>query len=137
SVEEIQAKRAARKAANKLAYDKQFEKDLEALNALEEEHGDGAVEALAMPRYVPGLPTLAIFKCPDAPGFKRCKDRQLRAKGNAEAINFATNELSAYCRVYPEENLYKEMLVAAAGFQDSAGAKCIAMAQAKADEEGK
>src|SRR5579872_4194296 len=86
-VEEIEARRAARKAESSKARDAQYEKDLEAFEALEIEHGDGCVARLSVRGFVPGLPTFAVVKSPGGTSFyKRYTDMVRRAQKNTQAI---------------------------------------------------
>lgn len=137
SIEEIEQRRAERKAAAARAREEQYALDLAALDALEIEHGDGAVSALEAPSYAAGLPTLAIVKCPAAEYFKRFRDRARRAKGQPDAIGAATDELALSCIVYPAADVYANMCSRFPGLHDSAGARAIELAQAKSEDAKK
>ncbi len=140
SVADIEAKRAARKAALEEQRKAQYEKDLEALDKLECEHGDGAVAAVEAPRFVPGMPTLAIVRAPKGAEFKRYRDRiagTANGKNAGATIVSAQDELASVCRVYPDSKAYESMCESFAGLHVSMAVAAAKLADAKVEEAGK
>jgi hypothetical protein len=114
SVEEIEKRRADRKAAIAKARAAQYEKDLVEVDKLEVEHGDDRVSVLETPSFVAGLPTLVVLKTPGEDYFKRYRGKVRRArKPNGQvdtvAIGDAADELAECCIVYPDRETYQRM----------------------------
>jgi hypothetical protein len=137
SVEEIQAARAARKASNEAARVEQYAKDLDALDALEVEHGDGRVCELSLPAYRPGLPTLVVVVCPAPDYYKRFQEMVRRAKGEGSKLGPAADLLADHCVAYPAKDVYAEVRKAFPGVHDSVAAAAAELSQAKGRDEGK
>ena len=135
---EIEEKRAKRKADAEAARAEQYEKDLEALDKLEEEHGDNRVAALEVRGYVKGLPTLVVVKSPGK-FYKRYTDKVRKAAGkNATAVGEAQDELGEACIVYPSEpDVRKAMFAEFTGTLVSAAMRAIEFAELEADNEKK
>lgn len=137
SVADIEAKRAARKAALEEQRTAQYEKDLESLDAMELEHGDGMVSSVEVPAYSPGLPTMAIVRAPKGVEYKRFRDRIAGGGGKGPSIVQAQDELASACRVYPEPEQYKAMCERFAGLHVSMSVAAVKLADAKAADAGK
>lgn len=137
TVEEIEAARATRREAAKAARDEQRLKDLEALDALELEHGDGRVKDLDLPAFVAGLPTLVVVRTPQATEYKRFRDQQRRAGGKGEESGKSMDLLATTCVAYPDPETYKRVCDAFPGTHDAAGLAAIKLAEAKGAAEGK
>jgi hypothetical protein len=131
---EIEARRAARKEAAAQAKAEQYAKDLEALDALEEEYGAGKVTSLEVAFYSPGLPTMAIVRAPKGIEYKRLRDRA-RSKNSDPGLG--ADELADVCVVYPEPDVYKQMRETFPGIHDSAFVAANKLAEGKAKDEGK
>ncbi len=129
SLEEIEARRAARRASDADARAVQHLADMTELDALEEKHGAGQVKALHVPTYSKGLPTLIVVKSPSGDGsYKRFADKVRDAKGHQQMIAAAGEVLARACIVYPTDagvvalmvdafpNLLNDAANAAAGF---------------------
>ena len=136
-LQELEAKRAARKAALEEQRAAQYAIDLEALDALECEHGDGMVSSVEVPAFSPGLPTMSIVRAPKGVEYKRFRDRIANAKGAGAAIVQAQDELASACRVYPEPEVYKALCEKFAGLHVSASVAAVKLADARAADEGK
>jgi len=136
SIEEIQARRAARKAAHEAARVAQAERDLEALDALEVEHGDGRVAQLDLPSYVDGLPTTVLVRIPSGIEYKRFRDQVRRAKSQVD-VGAAQDLLASVCVVYPDAATYERVREAFPGTHDSAAIAAIKLADAQRRDEGK
>jgi len=136
-IAEIEKKRADRKAALKAARTEQLAADLEALNALEEEHGDGSIARLDVDGFKKGLATFVALRAPSADEYKRFCDMVTRAKDTAKRLD-AQNLLAESCWVYPREaDKKKEMLAAYPGLLLSIGTRAQKLADAAEAAEGK
>lgn len=131
---DVQKRRAERKAAAEVARAEQYEKDLEKLNELEEQLGDGRVVELRLPAHVPGLPTIVVVKTPSALAFKRFRD-QARAKASrpGEALDL----LADTCVAFPDAETYKRVCEAFPGTHDCVGQAAVKLAEAQSGDEGK
>lgn len=103
ALEAIEERRAARKEATAKAREAQHLIDMTALDALEEQHGEGQLKVLHAPTYSPGLPTLVVIKSPaGTTHWKRFVDKVREAK-NHEGMKCAAGDvLARACIVYPE-----------------------------------
>lgn len=130
----IEALRAERKARVEVEKTKQRAIDLRALNSAEEEYGDEMVAFLELP-YTPGLPGMVIVKCPLPDALKVFRAR-LREK-SPDATKAAA-ELARRCMVYPDAEVFKELLEKRPGIDAQAGlhASRLAIAREKTEGEG-
>ncbi len=135
--EELEDKLEARRVERAKAETAQYETDLEARMALEDTHG--SIAAVKLPRYVPGQPTRALVKTPDRAQYKRYKDQVQRAseRKNLTATQDACDLLARVCWVYPAEDKQDAMLDVAPGLLTQIFIAAVALAEGKADEEGK
>lgn len=131
TIAQIEARRAERKEATKKARNAQYAIDVEKVEALEQEHGDGRVRVLKMPSFVPGLPTLVVVKTPTELVFKRFRQMVRKAATDAEAIGAAKDLLAASSIAYPDEVTYARMKGAWPSIHDSVGNNAIAMGEAE------
>ena len=138
TIEEIQHRRAARKAAHQVAHDEQARRDLAALDELELEHGDGAVATIKTGRFAPGLPTFAVVRAPSGAQYKRFVDQVRKAGQNLEARGKAQDLLGESCLVYPREKAERDaMLAEFPGLLVSASVEAARLADLRGEEEGK
>lgn len=139
-IADIEAKRAARKAGLSADREAQFAADLEALDALECEHGDGKVERLAVDRFVAPHPTFVVLKVPSSAQYKRFCDQASRAaKANDPgARRTAENMLGEACWVYPATKEQRDaMLEEFPGMLLSIAIRAAKLVEANEVEEGK
>lgn len=139
-INEIEARRAARKAGLETQKTAQKETDLEAIDALECEHGDESVATLTVNGYRPGLPTMIGVVAPSEPVYRRFVQKVRRAKDNAEARGSAQDELAVSCWAYPakdDEATRKAMLDAFPGLLVSVSIEAARLAELRGAEEGK
>jgi len=135
NIAELEARRTERKAAATRAREEQYAQDLEALDALETELGDGAVSPIDLAAHSAGLPTMVVVRTPSALHFKRFRDMVRRAKdGNTGA---ATDLLADVSVAYPDPDTYARVREAFPGVHDSVGVVAIRLAQGQATNEGK
>lgn len=137
SLEELQAKRAARKAEAAKARDAQYEIDLAALDALECEHGDDRVRALELPAHITGLPVMVVVACPSKDYYKKFQDMVRRAKGDLTKTAPASEQLADVCIVYPAKDVYTQLRAEFPGIHDQVANAAADLARAKDDAEGK
>jgi hypothetical protein len=136
-LEEVEKRRAERKAKVEAERNEQRAVDLEAIEALEIQHGDSSICMLEVP-YTPGLPNLVAARCPNDAEVKRYRasvkpDKQGRP-GNAVA---AAEQLAALVRVYPDDEAYAAICAARPGIHAQLGATALGLAVGKAEDEGK
>jgi hypothetical protein len=134
--EEYEAKRAARLASKEDQRAAQLAADLDALCALEDEHGEGRIYRHDLPTYVPGLPTMAVVRTPTAAEYKRFRDMMRKAKNDTEK-GAAVDLLSAPCRVYPDAPTFDKLLAAFPGLGDALAQPILKLAEGSKQEQGK
>jgi hypothetical protein len=125
--------RAERKA--KLAEQAAAQKaiDLEAIDALEVEHGDSNIAVVEVP-YTPGLPVLAAAKVPPEAYLKRYRARLKEDVKNAPE---AAEEVADACCVYPDPEVRKALFAARGGLRVQLGGAAIKLATGREESEGK
>lgn len=139
-IEEIEERRAKRKAGIAEAREVQFAVDLEALDELEIAHGDGAVERLDVERFVPPHPTFVVLKTPSSAQYKRFCDQVSRATKHQDpkARRDAENMLGESCWIYPAEpDARKSMLEEFPGLILSVAIRAAKLVEANEVAEGK
>ncbi len=111
SVEDVEKRRALRREETAKKKAAQYEKDLDALDALEAEHGEECVAALEVPSFKEGLPTIVVVKSPGGTSFyARYKGIVRRAGKSHEAIGAAQEMLGESCIAYPADDAVKKAL---------------------------
>ncbi len=137
--EELEAKLAAKRAERAAAEETQYEKDLEARIALEDEHGN--IAAVKVSRFTPGQPTRAYLRTPNASEYKRYKAQMFAASGSKRAAlspQQIQEQLAESCWVYPATKEEKaSMLDAFPGLLTPLSMAAAALAEGTAEEEGK
>lgn len=139
-IEELEAKRAARKAEAAKVEEAQLVKDLEALDALEIEHGDGGVGAVKTPRFVPGLTTRVFFRSPKPEEYQRYTDQYGKAttKQSPAGQRDALSLLARTCWLHPKDDETKKAIIEAfPGLPVVIGLAVAKRAEAAEVEEGK
>lgn len=138
SVADIEARRAARRAALEQAREKQLEIDLAALDAAEEEHGCDRVVRIDATAWQDGLATLAVFRMPTAPEMRRFQD-QTKTQPNGKPGNAvaAGEQLARVCLLYPTREAYEAMCEASALHNGLAGGALATKAIGAVADEGK
>jgi hypothetical protein len=134
TLQQIQERRAARKAALAELELEQRAIDLAAIDALEQEHGDGNI-AIREVTYSEGLPVLAAVRCPTGVEMKRYKDR-LREGAKPDGIR-AAEEVASSCIVYPTGDDRAKLLAARPALLTELGNAATSLASGRAVEEGK
>lgn len=138
TVEELEEQLAKRRAARAELETEQRAKDLGAQIELEEEHDALAVVKVA--KFVPGQPTMALVKTPTPAAYKRYVDTVGRAvdKKTTSLQREAQEQLARSSWVYPaEDEARKSMLATFPGLLTSIGLAASALAEGRAEAEGK
>lgn len=139
SIEEIEARRAARKAAADEERRAQAAKDLEAVDAMEVASGE-EIRTLAVPQYRKGLPALVGVRAPEEAYYKRFAQMLRRSADNREAHAQAQDMLADHCWCYPPADAKDEraaMLKAFPALLVSIFLESIKLIDAKAEDEKK
>jgi len=137
-IEELEKARAD--AAESLAKEEkaQYVVDLKARIALEEKHGP--IAAVKVTRYVRGFPTRAFVKTPGSAEYGRYKKMTYQAhdRKSIDQVRVAGDTLAESSWVYPETKEERDaMLEAFPGLLSSILIAATALAEGKAEEEGK
>lgn len=134
-VDDIQARRAERRAKAEAERQAQYAADLAALDALEEKHGVTNIAHIEVP-FTPGFPTLIVARTPAPSELKRYRDRTRRNPdgGAAPDTGKAAEELATVCLVYPEREQFAGLLAARPGIGAQLGLAAIGLA---VGDEGK
>lgn len=139
-IDEIEERRAKRRAEHEKAEQAQFETDLEELDKLEAEHGAGVVGAVKCARFVPGLTTRVFFKPPTQAQYTRYTDQYGRAtdKKSTAGQRAALELLGNACWLYPADPSVREQLVEAfPGLAVAVGLSAAKRGEAEQEAEGK
>lgn len=144
TLEQAQERARLRSEAREKAREEQLLKDLQAKEALEEEHP--ALATVNVARHIPGQPTMAIVKTPNSAQYKRFRDMVSKAAQteNAKAKLDAVEMLAQSCWVYPApapgglvSDEQKAMVANFPGILVALGGAAAALAEGSAVEEGK
>jgi hypothetical protein len=137
-IEEIQARRAARKAQAELLIEEQQARDLEVADELEMEHGDHNVRVVNLASPVPGLPTLVVVRCPKTAEVKRWQSRMKQSsKGKPADGIAAAEELATPCILYPAKDACEQLFAERYALKFQLGQHALSLHDAKAEEQGK
>ena len=131
TIEEIQARREARKAELAEKRRAQLAIDLEALDAAEQEHGDERVKCVDLEGWEPGLPTMVILRMPLPIEYKRFVDTIKKDPLDAG------RKLGEVCRIYPDDAAFVKIKERAPGFVDTIANASIKLGNARRSEQGK
>lgn len=132
---DIETRRAERKARLAEQRSAQYARDLEALDAAEEKHGDGMVLRYALPAYMPELPTFLVLRFPTPAEIKRLQSKA--ARDDQQARLDAGEELAAACLVYPDRETYARVIAKFPAVPAPLSLALLQAAQGKRVEEGK
>lgn len=139
TLEEIEKKRADRRKAEDEARDAQAAKDLEAIDALETEHG--TLRTMTANGFKSGVPVKVAYRPPSAAEYKRYCDMVGKAQQKNDAIDRrkAQEVLAASCLLYPaaDSDARKAMLEAFPGVLISLAIEVAKAAELRNEDEGK
>ncbi len=132
-----QAARDKRKLELDKLEDEQAGIDLEAINLLEEEHGDNNIAVIVVP-FTPGSVTRVATRTPKPEEIKRYRSR-IRPKKMGEMPNLhdGAAELAAVTRVYPNDEAWALVLSQRPGLDTQLGLKAANLASGSEEEAGK
>lgn len=137
ALELAEERRAKRKAEARAAYEAQRVVDVEAVDALEIEHGDTNVGVIIVPHSA-GLPTCAAVRCPKPAELKRYRVRVTpKHEKDHPDTAAAAEELADICRIYPDKDTYTKLCAARPGLAVQLGARAVNLATGKSEAEGK
>jgi hypothetical protein len=143
ALEQVEARREARKAAARKAADDALAVDLEAIDAIEVQLGDDNVGVMRV-GYTPGLPVAAAVRCPKPAELKRFRDRVKPGQKDGRNRDVspdtakACEELADVCLVYPTDRaVYAKLCEARPGLAAQLGSKAVDLAVAAEDAAGK
>ena len=140
TIEEIEQRRAARRATHDSARLEQERADLEAIDALEESLGE-PLHTMTANGFKPGVSVKIAFRTPSAVEYKRYLGMAGRAisANNSDARTKAQELLAVACWVYPapDSDARKTMLEAFPGVLVSLSIEAAKVAEMRAEEEGK
>lgn len=136
---ELEKKLADMRETRAKAEEGQYEKDLEARIALEEEHGN--IAAVKVAQFVPGFPTRAYLRTPIADEYRRYKQTINRAvirdKRDPDKVREAGELLAKSCWIYPAtEQERNAMLDTFPGLLTPLGLAAQSLAEGQSEEEG-
>lgn len=138
SIDEIEERRAQRKANLDEDRKVQLAVDLEALDALEIQHGDSNVARLNLP-YSPGLPTFCVVRTPNQHETKRyrfmCADKTIADE--SDRLQRAAEALTAVTLVYPDKDVFERVKAARPGVASQLAFVAVKLATGREDAEGK
>lgn len=134
SLQDIEARREARKAQLESARSEQIAVDLEAIDALEVEHGDSNIAEVEIP-FTAGLPVKLAVRTPKPVELKRYRDR---LRKNKDQQLEAAQELAAVTWVYPsDKEVQKAVLEARPGVDGQLGVTALQLALGKTEDDVK
>ncbi|OFV81991.1 MAG: hypothetical protein A2Y78_00205 [Acidobacteria bacterium RBG_13_68_16] len=136
---EIQARRAATRAALEEARNTQLATDLEEIEAVELQYGPSSV-VVEHPVFAPGLPAAVAVRCPKTAEVKRYQDTIRPSKrGDMGDPIQAARQLGLVCLAYPPQDspLRAALLEQRPGIEVDFGNAAMRLVAAKAEDEGK
>jgi len=138
NIDEINRKRADRKAALAVQREVQELTDLQAVDTLECEYGDTGVAIIRVP-YAPGRVTCAVVRTPKSIELKRYQDR-VRPRGSDGALGDtvkAASELGMACVVDPTGDSLASLVDSLPGLPTQFGVEALQISNGRAIVEGK
>jgi len=140
TIEEIEARRAKRRADQDKARAEQELVDLEAIDALEAAQAD-PLYTMTANGFKIGVPVKVAFRAPSALEYKRYCDMvgKAQAKSDTGARLKAQEMLATCCWVYPapDADERKAVLDAFPGVLVSLAIECAKVAELRSEDEGK
>lgn len=139
---EIEKRRAARKAEADAAELEQEITDLEAIDALEAQHGYNSVSVLRVPFLAEGLPVRVAVRTPLPVEIKRFRDtlkpRKDRRGNDVQGDNVLANEqLGAACLIYPAPDVLAKLCEKRPALLSQLGQVATVLSVASEEESGK
>lgn len=140
TIEEIEKRRSARRAAHDAGRAAQEAIDLEAIDAIEESQGE-PLHTVTLNTFRAGVPVRIAFRTPAPLEYRRYSDLVTRAAQNKDqgARRQTQEQFATACLVYPaaDSDARKAVLDVAPGLLLSIAIEAAKVAEARSDEEGK
>ena len=141
-IDEIRARRKARREDLEAQRDAQLVTDYEAIEGVEDELGPGNVSVVELNAWAPGLPVAYAVKLPSKAVYKRYQARIRPTKRRGEDVPgdavAAAEEVGSVCLVYPPEGeLRDKLLEERPTALTQAGTEAISMLLGATEAEGK
>jgi hypothetical protein len=133
TVEEIEKRRADRRASHDSGRAAQEAVDLAAIDALEAEDGT-PLRTMTANGYKPGVPVRIAFRAPSAAEYKRYLDTIGAAQSNAKSKRGALEVLASTCLVYPAADARAALFDAFPGTLVSLAIEAAKAAELQAEE---
>lgn len=141
--QEIQERRDKRKAELDKLEDAQVAIDLEAIDALEVEHGDASIAVIKVP-FTPGCVARVATRTPKPEEVARYRSRTKPKKlGEMPDLHGGAAELAAVTRVYPKKGdpdgdaAWALVLASRPGLDSQLGNLAVKLALGSEEEQGK
>ncbi len=138
-LEDIEKRRAERKAASAKDRAEQEERDLEAIDALEAANGED-LTTMTVAGFAKGLPVRVALRPPSAAYYKRFSDLVRRAGNDQTKRGQAQEQLGECCWAYPtpeNKDTRDAMKDAFPGTLISLAIEAAKLAELRSEEEGK
>lgn len=142
-VAEANARRVARREVAAKAELERLAIDLEAIDALEAEHGHERIKVLSVAYHTPDLPVRVAVRTPDQPEMDRYR-ATVRDRGEPGSRGFrkgdvikAHEDLAAVTLVYPDEPTFALLCALKPALKGQVGGAAALLATADEEEQGK
>ncbi|HEY3499767.1 MAG TPA: hypothetical protein VGK73_33980 [Polyangiaceae bacterium] len=141
-LEQVEARRAAKREASQAAHDAQAVIDLTAIADLEDQYGFENVAVMVLPHLALGLPVRVAVRAPTPAELKRYRDRlkPTRGRRNEEIPGDATRaheELGPACLVYPAPDVFEKLCEVRPALPGQLGVQAALLGSAKEETAGK
>lgn len=133
-LERLTAARAKRKADQVANTNTQLVKDLEFVDALEEQYGPDNTAVVRVSYSAPDVPVACVVRAPKPHEIKRYR---ARVKGEDADTAAAAEEMGGSCLVYPDKAVFEKIHVARPGVKAQLGAAAVKLAIGIQESEGK
>ncbi len=137
-LELAEAKRNARKAAHRALSDARKAIDVDAIDALEIEHGEENVGVLWVPYLSDDLPMAVAVRTPSKNEIKRYR-AMIKPKKNGDMPDLAPHveQVGTSCLVYPAKEVFEALLEKRPGLLIQLGNVALTLSTGREQEEGK
>lgn len=138
-VDRLEAARAQRRRDRKARARIQRATDLKAIAVIEDESGVEAKILEPHNRYEEGVPVAVAVRCPTRTEYRRYNAIVRQAKGNAEKIGDAQEQMARACILYPvvKSPAYEALVDKFPGSLNSIAIEVTKLAELEAEEEKK
>jgi hypothetical protein len=136
-ITELEQRRADRKKANDAKRDAQLVSDLEAIEELEIELGEGSIAIVEIPEHTPGCVTLVAARAPNSAEVKRYRFMASDKPGKrnevipGDAVG-AAEQLAETCLKYPDAEAFEKVCAERPGLKAQLGTFAVQLVLGKA-----